>query len=67
MVQKQAKQNSKKTICEHGFDNCSYKVIETLTYSNIKDLWTLEDIYIVKYNSITNGLNYRMNCHTDDL
>ena len=31
----------KKAICEYGFDNLSYKVIEAIKYSNIKELWTL--------------------------
>jgi len=57
----------KKAICEYGFDNFSYKVIETIKFGNIKELWKLEDTYIVKYNSIENGFNYRMNCHKDKL
>ena len=57
----------KKATCEYGFDNFSYKVIETIKFSNIKELWALEDTYIVKYNSIKNGFNYRMNCHEDKL
>ena len=57
----------KKSICEYGFDNFSYKVIETIKYNNIKELWTLEDKYIVKYSSINNGFDYRMNCHKDEL
>ena len=45
----------------HGFDNFKYKVLQTIQYSNICELWELEDTYIKKYNSIDNGYNYRFN------
>ena len=51
----------KKAIKEYGFDNFNYKVLETIKYSNIRELWRLEDEYIIKHNSIDNGYNIRMN------
>ena len=42
-----------------GFDKFNYKVEETITYSNICELWRLEDEYIIKHNSIDNGFNHR--------
>lgn len=45
----------------HGFDNFKYKVLQTIKYSNICELWELEDTYIRKYNSIDNGYNHRYN------
>ena len=30
----------------HGFDNFKYKVLQTIQYSNICELWELEDTYI---------------------
>ena len=45
----------------HGFDSFKYKVVETIKYSNIRELWELEDTYINKYNSIDNGYNSRLN------
>ena len=50
-----------KAIKIFGFDKFNYKVEETITYSNICELWRLEDTYITKYNSIENGYNYRYN------
>ena len=50
-----------KAIKEYGFDKFNYKVEETITYSNIRELWGLEDTYITKHNSIENGYNYRYN------
>ena len=50
-----------KAIKEYGFNNFKYKVEETIKYSNIRELWRLEDDYITKYNSIENGFNIRMN------
>ena len=50
-----------KAIKEYGFDNFNYKVEETIKYSNVRELWRLEDEYIIKYNSIDNGYNIRMN------
>ena len=50
-----------KAIKIFGFDKFNYKVEETITYSNICELWRLEDTYITKYNSIENGYNYRFN------
>ena len=51
----------KKAIKEYGFNNFNYKVLETIKYSNIRELWRLEDEYITKYNSIDNGFNHRKN------
>ena len=43
------------------FDNFKYMVLQTIQYSNICELWELEDTYIKTYNSIDNGYNYRFN------
>ena len=50
-----------KAIRIHGFDSFKYRVVETIKYSNIRELWQLEDEYIAKYNSIDNGYNIRYN------
>ena len=47
----------KKAIGLYGFDSFNYKVLETIKYSNIRELWDLEDTYIIKYESIDNGYN----------
>ena len=51
----------KKAVNLYGFDNFNYKVLQTIKYSNIRELWELEDYYITKYNSIDNGFNFRFN------
>jgi predicted GIY-YIG superfamily endonuclease len=51
----------KNAIAVHGYDNFNFKVLETLEFNNIKDLWELEDKYISKYDSINNGYNIRRN------
>ena len=48
-------------MCLYGFNNFTYKVMETINYINIKELWALEDSYIKKFNSIDNGFNIRFN------
>ena len=57
MAQNQVVLNFKK----HGFDNFKYKVLQTIKYSSIRELWELEDTYINKFNSIENGFNCRFN------
>jgi len=54
----------KTTICAHGFDNFTYTVVDTIKYGNINEFWALGDKYIVKYNSIDNGFNFRFNKET---
>ena len=51
----------KKAIMTFGFDNFKYKVLDKIDYSNISELWELEDKYIDKYDSINNGFNIRYN------
>ena len=51
----------KKAICLYGFNNFTYKVMETINYGNIKELWALEDSYINKFDSIENGFNQIFN------
>jgi hypothetical protein len=51
----------KKAITRFDFDNFKYKVLDKIDYSNISELWKLEDKYIDKYDSINNGYNIRYN------
>jgi ATP-dependent exoDNAse (exonuclease V) alpha subunit len=50
-----------RAIKTHGFNKFNYKVLETIKYSNINELWRLEDEYIDLYDSINNGYNIRHN------
>ena len=45
----------------YGFINFKYNVIDTTKYGNIRELWALEDTYIHKFDSISNGYNSRFN------
>ncbi len=60
---KEGKGNSKfiKALKEHGHTNFKWEVLETISYSNINDLYRLEDKYIDEYNSIQYGYNMRYN------
>ena len=51
----------KKAVNLYGFDNFNYKVLQTIKYSNIRELWELEDYYITTHNIIDNGFNFRFN------
>ena len=53
--------NLKKQLIFIGFDNFNCKVLETINYSNINELWALDDKYITLYNSSDNGFNSRFN------
>ncbi len=46
---------------KYGFSNFKYRVIDTIQFSNVRELWALEDKYINKYNTIANGMNMRRN------
>jgi group I intron endonuclease len=50
-----------KAIQLYGFENFKYKVVKTIQFSDIHELWELEDFYIIKHNSIDNGMNVRHN------
>jgi hypothetical protein len=51
----------KQAIEKYGFDNFKFRVLQTIRFNNIRELWRLEDTYIRKYNSIDNGCNVRIN------
>jgi hypothetical protein len=46
---------------DHGHKSFKWEVLETISYSNINDLYRLEDEYINKFNSIEHGFNARFN------
>ncbi len=51
----------KKAIEIIGFDNFNYKVLKTIRFNDIHELWELENSYIKKFNSVENGFNVRYN------
>ena len=50
-----------KAVKVYEFDNFKYKVLQTIKYSSIRELWELEDTYINKFSSMENGFNCRFN------
>ena len=51
----------KAAIVANGYNAFKYRLLETIKFSNIQQLWHLEDKYIAKYDSISHGFNMRRN------
>ena len=68
---KQGKGHSKfiRALQDHGHKAFKWEVLETIAYSDINDLYRLEDKYIDDYNSIQYGYNSRYNIkqHTTEI
>ena len=47
---------------QYGYDNFKFEFLETIQFSEKQELYDIEDLYIIKYDSITNGYNTRRNC-----
>jgi group I intron endonuclease len=48
-------------IKKTGYDNFDFEILETIKFLDITEMYDLEDVYIQKYDSITNGWNFRRN------
>ena len=48
-----------KAIKQIGCNNFKFDVIDTLHFNDRNDLFDLENQYIIKYDSISNGWNWR--------
>ena len=68
---KQGKGHSKfiQALQNHGHKAFKWEVLETIAYSDIHDLYRLEDKYIDEYNNIQCGYNTRNNIkqHTTEV
>ena len=68
---KQGKGHSQfiRALHDHGHKAFKWEVLETISYSDVNDLYRLEDSYIDKYNSIQCGYNTRYNIkqHTTEV
>jgi len=68
---KQGKGHSQfiRALQDHGHKAFKWEVLETIAYSDINDLYRLEDKYIDGYNSIQCGYNTRYNIkqHTTEV
>ena len=68
---KEGKGNSKfiRSLKDHGNKAFKWEVLETISYSDVNDLYRLEDSYIDMFNSIKCGFNTRYNIkqHTTEV
>jgi len=48
-------------IKEIGYDKFMFEVLDTVVFSDFNELYEIEDEYIKKYDSISNGWNSRRN------
>ena len=48
-------------IRSYGYSNFKFELLETIKFGDIHELHDLENQYIMKYDSINNGFNTRMN------
>lgn len=53
-------------IKNFGYDAFKFDILETIKYSEIQEVHEIENNYIIKYDSIKNGFNYRKNIKCDD-
>ena len=63
--QEEHKQNNTnkfgRAIKEYGYNNFTFEILETKNYSEREELFDLEDYYINKYDTVSNGWNWRKN------
>ena len=45
-------------------DNFQFEILETVQFSEIQEVFDIEDIYMIKFNSIQNGFNTRRTYET---
>ena len=46
---------------QYGYDNFIFEILETVIFSEKQELYDVEDMYTIKYDSIKNGHNTRVN------
>ena len=50
-----------RAIKQYGYTSFEFEVLEKINYSDKTELYDLENQYIIKYDSINNGFNWRRN------
>ena len=48
-------------ILKYGYKQFKFEILEKLQYSDKSELYDLENQYIIKYDSVNNGFNFRRN------
>ena len=51
-----------RALKQYGYDNFKFEILETVNFSEKQELYDIEDMYIINYDSIRNGFNTRRNC-----
>ena len=51
-----------RALKQYGYDNFKFEILETVKSSENQELYDVEYMYIIKYDSIKNGYNTRRNC-----
>ena len=44
-----------RAVKEYKYDNLKFEILETVKFSEMQELYDIEDMYIIKYDSIKNG------------
>ena len=54
-----------RAIQKYGYQQFKFEILEKLAFSDLSELHDLENQYIIKYDSINNGYNWRQNTKQD--
>jgi len=55
-----------RAIQRYGYKQCKFEILETLQFSDRSELHDLENQYIIKYDSVNYGYNWRRNEKADN-
>jgi hypothetical protein len=55
-----------RAIQRYGYKQFKFEILDTLQFSDTSELHDLENQYIIKYDSINNGYNWRRNEKADN-
>ena len=50
-----------RAIKQYGYARFKFEILEKFSYSDRTELYDLENQYIIKYDSVNNGFNWRKN------
>ena len=54
-----------RAIREYGYKQFKFEILETIKFGERTELYDLENQYIIKYDSISNGFNWRHNVKSE--
>ena len=55
-----------RAIQRYGYTHFKFEIKQTLQFSDTSELHDLENQYIIRYDSIKNGYNWRRNAQADN-